>query len=229
MKKMVLVDPTQLYVKTTPVPDSMADSVLSLDGEIKQILDSSNASVHDKVLAYQQTLQKYIKRIDQFSHRQSHSEPQQRRLEAEPTQPDDTLFKIEKRIVDSLPSSLQRKGSLLMSYLKEGANIGWNDRGELKIKGQVIPGTNVSDLVHETLRTRKLDTAPKGWKLYADVLKESNIPKDLIGNQARWESTDAAEFISESPATPRSKKHRGKKDKQVGYGGRSIVSRWLKY
>ena len=57
MKKMVLVDPTQLYVKTTPVPDSMADSVLSLDGEIKQILDSSNASVHDKVLAYQQTLQ----------------------------------------------------------------------------------------------------------------------------------------------------------------------------
>ena len=225
---MVLVDPTQLYVKTTPVPDPVADSVFSLDGEIKQILDSNNASIHDKALAYQQTLQKYIKRIDQVSHRQSHTEPQQRRLEADPTQPDDSLLKIEKRIVDSLPATLQRKGSLLMSYLKDGANIGWNERGELKIKDQLIPGTNISDLVHETLRARKLDAAPKGWKLYADVLKESNIPKDLIGNKARWESSDIAEFIPPSPATPRRKK--SKQKNQTGRGmSRSIVSRWLKY
>ena len=226
MKKMVLVDSTQLYVKTTPVPDPMADSVFSLDGEIKQILDSSNTSVHDKALAYQQTLQKYIKRIDQFSQRQSHTDPQQRRLEAGPTQTEDSLLKIEKRIVDSLPATLQRKGSLLLSYLKE-KDIGWNDRGELKIKDELTPGTNISDLVHETLRARKLDTAPKGWKLYADVLKESNIPKDLIGNKARWESSDIAEFIPPSPATPHRKK--GKRKKQKGGGGRSIVSRWLKY
>lgn len=225
MKKMVLVDPTQLYVKTTPVPDPMADSVFSLDGDIKQILDSSNTSVHDKALAYQQTLQKYIKRIDQFSQRQSQPDPQQRRLEAGPTQTEDSLLKIEKRIVDSLPATLQRKGSLLLSYLKE-KDIGWNDRGELKIKDELIPGTNISDLVHETLRARKLDIAPKGWKLYADVLKESNIPKDLIGNKARWESSDIAEFIPPSPATPR--RHKGKRKKQKG-GGRSIVSRWLKY
>ena len=227
MKKMVLVDPTQLYVKTTPVPDPMADSVLSLDGEIKQILDSSLPSVHDKALAYQQTLQKYIKRIDQFSHRQSHTEPQQRRLETEPTQTDDSLLKIEKRVVDSLPASLQRKGNLLMNYLKEGANIGWNERGELKIKDQLIPGTNISDLVHETLRARKLDAAPKGWKLYADVLKDSNIPQDLIGNKARWEANDAVEFVPSSPVTPRSTKHKGKKSKQVGGGSSKI--RWLKY
>ena len=228
MKKMVLVDPTQLYVKTTPVPDPMADSILSLDGEIKQILDSSHASVHDKALAYQQSLQKYIKRIDQFSHRQSYAEPHQRRLETESTQPDDSLIKIEKRTVDSLPSSLQRKGSLLMNYLKEAANIGWNERGELKIKDQLIPGTNISDLVHETLRTRKLDTAPKGWKLYADVLKESNIPKDLIGNKARWESTDTGEILLESPSTtPRSTNRKGKKPKQVDGGASKF--RWLKY
>ena len=35
-KQMILVDPTQLMKRTNPVPDSLSDSVIGLDNEMKK-------------------------------------------------------------------------------------------------------------------------------------------------------------------------------------------------
>ena len=115
---MVLVDPSQMYVKTTPVPDPLSDSVLSLDNEMKQILDNTSTPIHDKVVAYQQILQKYLNRVDQSTQREYSKLPNS--LPTATTPPiDEKLFKMEKRILDSLPQTLQKKGGLLLDYLKD--------------------------------------------------------------------------------------------------------------
>ena len=54
---MILVDPAHMLLKTSPVPDTLSDRVLGLDDEIRQILESSNMSDHEKAKAYQQSLQ----------------------------------------------------------------------------------------------------------------------------------------------------------------------------
>ena len=93
---------------------------------------------------------------------------------------------IEMEIIQSAPKNLKQKASLLMQRLKMDHNIGWNSRGELIYKGEVVPHTHIHDLVQDVLRKRKTHT-PHGWKTFAKALKESHIPKDLIGNQDHWE------------------------------------------
>ena len=222
MKKMVLVDPAHMLLKTSPVPDTLSESVLSLDDEIKRVLESSSLNEHDKALTYEQVLHKYLKRVDRVNsrHLQKPSFPtnhsatvtQQESLE---NGTGEKKVKLEKRVVDSLPKTLQRKGGVLLEHIKDTADMTWNERGELIVKGQTLSGSNVSDLIHELLRTRKLGHEPKGWPAFANALKESNIPTDLIGNKARWESTTEPELAKspnpQSLTTPTSRRRKRRK------------------
>lgn len=203
-----------MLLKTSPVPDPLSDSVLSLDDEIKRILESSSVPDHEKVLKYEQAVQKYLTRVDQINSRSGsrdiHSAPpapsRDRALPTTVPELEAKTVKLEQRVVDSLPKTLQNKGRLLVDHLKDSTELSWNDRGELIIKGETIAGSNVSDLIHETLRARKLSSEPTGWKPYADVLKQSNVPGALIGNKVRWAATsiDASPFKTPAFSTPAS-------------------------
>ena len=96
---------------------------------------------------------------------------------------------LEKCVVEGLPETLRSKGRLLIDHLKDATDLRWNERGELILSGEKVHGSNVSDLVNEIVRPQKLSTEPKCWRTFATVLKESNVPIDLIGNKARWESS----------------------------------------
>ena len=219
MKKMVLMDPTHLLLKTSPVPDTLSDSVLSLDDEIKRVLESTSLSDHDKALNYEQVLDKYLRRVNHVNSRQTQRLTQMntttRLPQEESLKPHEKTIKLEKRLVDSLPKTLQRKGEVLLDHIKDTTEMSWNNRGELIVNGATIAGTNVTDLIHELLRSRKLGNAPKGWSTFASTLRESNIPVDLIGNKARWESPDEPELKMFSPMTPSTPvKMSGKKGKR---------------
>ena len=62
--------------------------------------------------------------------------------------------------------------------------VGWNDRGEMLHEGVAIPGSNITDLVHELVRRRNT-FEPAGWQQLAGKLRGSNIPMELVGNVAR--------------------------------------------
>jgi hypothetical protein len=46
---------------------------------------------------------------------------------------------------------------------KRSPNISWNEKEELKYKGETVPGSNVVDLVNDVLSKRKYFN-PQGWK-----------------------------------------------------------------
>ena len=226
---MVLVDPTHMLLKTSPVPDTLSDSVLSLDDEIKRVLESTSLSDHDKALNYEQVLNKYLNRVDHVNSRHIHTPRSLNQSVGLPHQdPFEKTLKLEKRIVDSLPKTLQKKGGVLLDHIKETTDMTWNERGELVVQGQTLNGTNVSDLIHEILRSRKLGIKPEGWSVFANSLKESNIPVDLIGNKARWDSTDDVDLSKstlQSPSTPLIRKQkRGKSLK-----GKSKTPGWMEW
>ena len=52
-KKMILVDPSHMMLKTSPVPDPLSDAVLDIDREMKSVLARTDMTDHDKALEYQ--------------------------------------------------------------------------------------------------------------------------------------------------------------------------------
>ena len=63
--------------------------------------------------------------------------------------------------------------------------ITWDKTGKVKIEGETIPGSNISDLVSDAMRSRR-NFNPKGAKEFFEALNKLNVPKDLVRNEERW-------------------------------------------
>jgi hypothetical protein len=61
--------------------------------------------------------------------------------------------------------------------MKSSPDISWNEKGELKYKGETVQGSNVVDLVNGVLRKRKYFN-PQGWETFGEALREANVPQD---------------------------------------------------
>ena len=202
-KKMLLVDPSSTLLKTNPVPNPLSETFLQIDSDIKQILETPTMSEHNKVLAYQQALRNYLIKSKQIMNQnqtenQSNNQMFEQNFDTSSittkqpsttttTTPTERQIDIEQQAVDSLPKTLRDKGRLIMNHIKKASGIKWNERGELLHAGKPIAGSNLTDLVNEIVRARKLTGEPIGWNWFAQALKESNIPQNLIGNKTRWD------------------------------------------
>ena len=69
---MILVDPRLLESmnqKTYVPPDPLTDSLRDLDSQMQQLLDREDLSPRDKVTQYQQLLQRYTTRLNEYRHK----------------------------------------------------------------------------------------------------------------------------------------------------------------
>ena len=111
----------------------------------------------------------------------------------------ETKEAIEEEILQSVPKTMKTKIELLVRKMKADPKIGWSDKGELTYKGETVRGCNVVDLVTDALRKRKYFN-PQGCETFGEVLREANVPQDLIGHEESWR------YISQTKRTPRSRK-----------------------
>ena len=89
-------------------------------------------------------------------------------------------------IVRGIPKNMKTRAQALLTRLKEREDvITWDDRGQVILKGTLIPKSNISDLISDAMRSRK-HFNPVGVQKFYDVLYEINIPKDLVRNEKRW-------------------------------------------
>ena len=88
------------------------------------------------------------------------------------------------QIFESVTKTLQRKAELLLVYLINNDVMAWNESGELVYDGNVIKGSNMVDLVNDTLKSRK-NFVPYGFQHFMRGLAKSNVPESIIGNEAR--------------------------------------------
>ena len=188
-------------------PNAMLDNKLDeLDTAMQDILNRKGVSQEKKLKLYHEILQKYLHYSKQVHAPATQDEPMLRdapMIQDAPSvsvteksstplmQPSpltinpDTADPIEIEIVQSAPKYLKKKASLLLRRIKQDTNMQWNDKGEFVYKGQVLPKTHIHDLVQDVLRKRKT-LVPQGWQTFAQALKESNTPQDLVGNPDRW-------------------------------------------
>lgn len=200
-KKMLLVDPRLMeFTKTSPVPDPMADSLRDLDHQMRTVLDRNDINVGDKANLYHQTLQRYLKRVDQYKDKplgavRISSEEKEGAVNTDKDEHEADNF-IEKDVLQSVPKTMRTRAERLLHHLKTHPDITWNRRGEIEFQDQLVRGSNLTDLVNDVLRKRRNIEEPVGWKTFAAALQRLNVPQDLVGNPERWS------YIRKSTKTP---------------------------
>ena len=233
VKKMMLVDPRLVKCCETtlplaaaaavaggtapyePVPNVVSNSLREMDLQMRHILDEPQIrSVDEKAQKYQQVLWRYLKRADQWRSGERGERPVP---PPPPPTPSPTTDKnewptsLEQEVIESVPLSMSKKAQRLMARLKYHPDLNWTTHGEMKYKGRLVPGSNIVDLVNDVLRQRKRAPIPAGWKTFAEVLKEVNVPQELIGNLSRRKYTQkgsaAATTTSGGDAVSQPRRH----------------------
>ena len=89
-------------------------------------------------------------------------------------------------IVRGIPKTMRTRAMALLERLKARPDaISWDDMGQVKIDGTLIPKSNISDLVSSAMRSRKY-FEPVASQEFFDVLSNLNVPKDLVRNEEGW-------------------------------------------
>lgn len=96
-------------------------------------------------------------------------------------------FYTSKYILSLIPKTYLHKGKLLLEFVTLNNNkIIWDETGTVIINNQKVPGSNIVDLVNDTLRPLK-KSDPIGWEKFAEALKDIKVPLTYIGNPNRHE------------------------------------------
>ena len=128
---MALVDPRLLEsLHQQPVTVDKTVSVLNtLDGEMESVMKRLDLTQRDKVRMYNDILEKYLTFRDKYNRQ---------------TNP------IPVKVVDKKMEA--KKARLIINRIKRSPIINWNKKGELVYKDQLIEGSNISDLINDSLR-----------------------------------------------------------------------------
>ena len=85
-----------------------------------------------------------------------------------------------------MPTSLQSSAQKLIDQLKDNKEvISWTPNGEVSIRGEKIPGSNLIDLISNTIRNTKT-THPTRFP-FLKALAEINTPDSMIKNKSALE------------------------------------------
>ena len=201
VKKMVLVDPSQWQstphlsnilpqpTPQQPLPDPLATSLSSLDQTMQGILQTtSGGDDYAKAQIYSQALQRYLRQADQYRERPLGKVTLKEAESMEADKPEKDVSQIKELLRGTLPPSLIRGGTTLAETLANLPEVNWDDKLQLIVGGKTVENSNIVDLLSDLGRKKKTSKPPKGMDELLTVLKERNIARSLIPNEARWSS-----------------------------------------
>lgn len=135
-------------------------------------------------------------------------------------------------VVRTVPKSLQNKAKLLMEHMHDHTNLSFDQQMRLTKNGEPVMNTNIIDIVNDLVRKRKNNPEAFGWQDVMFALKESNVPREAIGNDDRWHvSVPETQRIPETPRkrpqeTPRTPSPPATPRKPRKPGLRSRLDQW---
>ena len=138
----------------------------TLDKKMQTILERDDLSADEHLKLYDQSFTRFLNVYDE-------NRPRPVAVALEPVK----QGLIDSEILESVPKTMKAKAQFLLKKMKSSPDINWNEKGELKYKGETVQGSNVVDLVNGVLRKRKYFNR-QGWETFGEALREANVPQD---------------------------------------------------
>ena len=232
VKRLVLVPEHMADQRKKPFVPPLTAQVQEIDSDMQDIMQRQDIPIDAQAKMYDQNLQRYLAYYDKQMNKplrvnvikpmvpEKEEKTQGEQIEEKP---DD--------ILDSVPATMKSRTRQLIIKLKANKDIiGWNEQGQVVFKGSTIPGTNIVDLVNDSLRQRK-NFNSEGWELFSKALGHLNFPEGIIRNENRlglvreYKTKGIPEEVPK-PTTPLTRVQTAKKKKR-----RDVMSspyKWLK-
>lgn len=203
-KKLVLIPHETLSrFHDKPISHTPGQSMGELDQEMHKILQNK-AHDSEKWKMYDQTLQRYL----HFANEQrkpvhfelptldtetvaasgaaaaAASSSSSSSSSPAGTQDDHPFDEQKKFIQELVPRRCSKTAGMLFDMLTSPAAqtlIRWDSKGHVFIRGNSIQQSSIYDLINDSQRFRKTVQAV-GWEEFCSVLRDLNIPFELIGN-----------------------------------------------
>jgi len=190
MKKFMLVPQHSL-------PSPLDKKLSQLDEEMKTVLDRTDLTDFDKARVYSEILDKYL------DVKRKLQQPQPIPIVEEKA--DTTANKTSTVDLSVFPQNYRNRAQNLLTHVRNQAGIDWNQKGEILVNDNAIPGSHVVDLIDNTIRYKKGTRADQlpGHREFVNALRESNVPQALIGNKTKLNDENVS-FTTSTPARSRS-------------------------
>ena len=72
-------------------------------------------------------------------------------------------------LLPSLPLTLRLRGRTILNHLKTHSDFQWNDKGEIIVDGQLVKGSNITDLIKIQLKDYK-SFHPIGAEVFSQIV-----------------------------------------------------------
>ena len=203
-KRMVLVDPkilAGLSQAAPPVSDPVSDVLKRLDNDMESVLNKRDIPLASKLDQYNEVLTDYLTKVREYKgyssrdleHRQ---QPTMSVPTTEPVAAEGVMDRTEEgggdQYLSMITDRYRSKVKRMLNFLKSVPNVSWTSRGELKVGDTVIDNSHAVDLLSAAVkpvsRAANPPPLPTGWHKFAQVLKQHNAPKDMVGAlmQKEW-------------------------------------------
>ena len=230
MKRMVLVpeDALNRYeqrqrLETSPI----MSNIIHKNTQMSNILQREGMSDDQKQKLFNAELERYLElrqQKDSLIPNVRVIDNEKGQQQAQPgTQLSDAV------VVEPVPKTMRPRATALLNWLKTRPEVvTWDKTGQVKIEGETIPDSNISDLVSDAMRSRK-NFNPIGSKEFFQALSKLNVPNDLVRNQERWKQLMGE--TSSARATPQSPPRSSPRFHSIlrSYEERDTPKRWLDY
>ena len=238
-KRMVLIpeDALHRYEQRQRLDTSLITSnMMQKDTDMSNVLQRSDMDDDEKQKLYHANLERYLN----LRRQKDGQIPSVRITPVKMTRLPDTT------IVDHIPQNIRSRATALLTRLKARPDvISWDDSGEVKLEGETILQSNISDLISDAVRGRK-NFDPTGAKEFFRVLSKMNVPRDLVRNERRWKQLgDTSDSVRKEGrwkelsdtsdvkdlSSPRSAQKSSERFRKIlrSYEERDTPKRWLDY
>ena len=159
MKRMILV-PEDAYARfeqkqkleTSPIMKNM----INTDTDMTDILQRTDVDDTEKQKLYYANLERYLNLRQQKDSQTPTVQIASSATSSEEPSPQNNAQLSDEVVVEHIPKTMRPRATAILNHLKERPDvITWDKTGEVKLEGENIPQSNISDLISDALRARK--------------------------------------------------------------------------
>ena len=123
MKELTLINRYhQTQERPKPPVEQRVKVMDTLDKKMQTILEREELSADKRLKLYDQSFTRYLNVYDEYR-------PRPVAVAPEPVKQD---------LIESVPKTMKAKVQLLLKKMKSSPDISWNEKGELKYKGETV-------------------------------------------------------------------------------------------